>query len=459
MKICPECHAEMPDTAKFCTKCGHPLLAPAVGNNTGFSENAASFDDVDDDATQFTDEPAIGSHAQSNFDDDATQFSDDVLGSNAASDFDDDATSFVDTDDDDDDATQFADDVSDEQAETASSGYDTYDRNAGRSTGYDVESSGGYDGSRSSSRSAVGSRGRSGSRGSSNSRGTSGNRNTSVRNSRKASQYRRSSGRNGRNRGGREDRDSQKTLSIVLIALICLLVFIGIFFAVKTFVLTKDDEDIAITLQEDETTIAMSEVAEEADTSAAGEGTAAASVSTESAVVETQTVAETTAPEPITLETTVPAEPAIHQYQLVIKDITWSDAYREAVAAGGKLARFETEEEFQYVTDNILNTADARKLKIWIGGTRSLKDQNYHWANADGTVDSSTTVNDGSQDYLWMDGEPSFRDNNLNLDEYRLDMIYRKKAGRWYVNDAPENLIDAVPSYKGTIAYLIELDA
>ena len=42
-----------------------------------------------------------------------------------------------------------------------------------------------------------------------------------------------------------------------------------------------------------------------------------------------------------------------HTYRLVISDCTWSEAFQEALNAGGYLARFETREEYQTVLQQI----------------------------------------------------------------------------------------------------------
>ena len=58
----------------------------------------------------------------------------------------------------------------------------------------------------------------------------------------------------------------------------------------------------------------------------------------------------------------------------------------------------------------------------------------------------------------WMVNEPSFRDESIGQDEYYMNIFYYSKENRWVWNDVPDDLIGAVSSYQGSIAYIIEFD-
>ena len=58
-----------------------------------------------------------------------------------------------------------------------------------------------------------------------------------------------------------------------------------------------------------------------------------------------------------------------HSYRLVVSDCSWTQAFQNAKAAGGRLATFETEEEYQAIIQQITQ-AGLSYINFRIGGRR-----------------------------------------------------------------------------------------
>lgn len=158
----------------------------------------------------------------------------------------------------------------------------------------------------------------------------------------------------------------------------------------------------------------------------------------------------------VTPTPTVTEQPKEHRYELVIKDCTWEQAWQECRDKGGYLARIETEEEF----DALVNTIEAnglQKMKFFLGGRREINGSAYSWADNNnqlfGDVLNSPTSPLADK---WMNGEPSFQDGDII--ENCLNIFYYEKEKRWVLNDVPNAVLDAVPSYAGTIGYVCEYE-
>ena len=174
---------------------------------------------------------------------------------------------------------------------------------------------------------------------------------------------------------------------------------------------------------------------------------------------------ETTAAQTTAFQTEAPSEEAAetqsdytsHRYEIILKDCTWTEAFEEAKTRGGYLVHIDSMEEYDFIRSNLLNTEASRKLKLWIGGARVAGSNEYHWANADGTL-GQEILNSDAYPGVWMSGEPSFRDESIGQDEFYLNLFYYSKENRWVWNDVPNDIISVVNSYKGTVGYICEYD-
>ncbi|MDR1778683.1 MAG: VWA domain-containing protein [Clostridiales Family XIII bacterium] len=159
------------------------------------------------------------------------------------------------------------------------------------------------------------------------------------------------------------------------------------------------------------------------------------------------------------IDETLVEDQTIHRYEFVVKDITWEEAFAECQAKGGYLAHINSVAENEYIIQQIKASGHDNVL-FWLGGRRDAGSDKYYWVDGNNKtygkeINSSTYwVAD-----LWMENEPSFRDERLNLDEYYLDIFYYNARGAWVWNDCPNNILDAgADYYSGKIGYICEYD-
>ncbi len=145
-----------------------------------------------------------------------------------------------------------------------------------------------------------------------------------------------------------------------------------------------------------------------------------------------------------------------HTYQLVVADCTWLEAFQNAQDAGGYLATFDSPGEYQTVLDMIENQGLTWKI-FWIGGRRDFDSYEYYWVDSDNDL-IGDPLNDSSSwvYYEWLSGEPSYQDQGIP--EYCIDLFYSTTENRFVLNDAPNDIIGAVPSFSGKVGYIIEYD-
>lgn len=151
---------------------------------------------------------------------------------------------------------------------------------------------------------------------------------------------------------------------------------------------------------------------------------------------------------------------AIHRYELVVDDVSWWQARSACSDKGGYLARINSLEEYDYIVEQIKNEG-LDKMIFWLSGERAYPDYTYRWINSDYKYERADLSTEPGLSSLWMDGEPSGRGETADgriVDETYIDMFYLKSEDRFVFNDVPEDLIDAAPSYKGRIAYIIEYE-
>lgn len=159
-------------------------------------------------------------------------------------------------------------------------------------------------------------------------------------------------------------------------------------------------------------------------------------------------------------DTAVVEDTAIHIYELIVEDVTWTEAYYDCINRGGHLVRINTEEEFNVIADQI-RAEDRTNITFWISANRLSGSSEYHWLREDGTYTEEVLNSDPRYASFWLDGEPSFTgadDNGNVLDESCVDMFYRSSEDRFYWNDAPDDIISAAGYYAGRVGYICEYD-
>lgn len=248
----------------------------------------------------------------------------------------------------------------------------------------------------------------------------------------------------GRNAGGKGGG------AVVILVIVLIILLIG---AAGTYAYLTGRLDSILPTRAEQTTEEETEEETEKETKPKKQETATTTAAATTAAAATTKAAAL----PSVAAAATTAAPAVHRYQVFVKDVTWQQAWQEATAMGGYLVHFDTPEEQQQVIALYLNTPEAQKLKLWIGGSRAVDSTQYRWLNADGTW-GTDILNGGTAASYWMKNEPSFRDTSLNLDEMFMDIFYFKDEGRWVWNDAPNDLVAAVKSYSGTVGYIVEFD-
>lgn len=150
-------------------------------------------------------------------------------------------------------------------------------------------------------------------------------------------------------------------------------------------------------------------------------------------------------------------ETEIHEYELFVDDVSWSEAYQACLDRGGYLVRINTEEEYDEILDQIYGE-EKENIKFWIGGARG-KDRKYHWVYGEDKEFGEDILNKDSQymDY-WLEGEPSFVDEATDTKENRMNMFYMKNLDEWVWNDVPDDILEAASFYAGTIGYICEYE-
>lgn len=153
-----------------------------------------------------------------------------------------------------------------------------------------------------------------------------------------------------------------------------------------------------------------------------------------------------------------PAEGGIHRYEYVQKDCTWQEAFEECLSRGGYLARINSREEYEYILDEI-QTLGMENINFFLGGRRDIDGTEYYWVDENDQL-YGEQINSG--DYWcrdeWLAGEPSFRDDILDLEEDCLDIFYHGNTGKWVWNDVTNDILSILPGYSGKIGYICEYE-
>lgn len=236
----------------------------------------------------------------------------------------------------------------------------------------------------------------------------------------------------------------------IAVAIVILAVLLGVFLILKGNAKEEDESDRR-EHESKEPEVVATEVMRESDTSDETE-----TADADAAVfMETETVEETTELEATGILGDDSADAsAVHKYQIVMADITWSEAYLKSMEVeGGYLVHINSQEEMDAILAQIAQEGHEDGI-FWIGGMRTPTQNDYYWI--DTQMNSvGDPLNDAS---YWLDGEPSLYDDSIGLEECYMNMFYVKSAGRWIWNDTVLDLISAAPGYAGKIGYIIEIE-
>lgn len=154
-----------------------------------------------------------------------------------------------------------------------------------------------------------------------------------------------------------------------------------------------------------------------------------------------------------------PEDEDIHTYLIVQKDCTWDEAFRECLEQGGYLVRINTKEEWDYITKQIINEK-KEKIQFFIGARRDVDAKSYYWVDEDNEFIGERLDNQdtGWCKDVWLEGEPSYSDKEIDVSEDCIEMFLYSKTGKWVLNDVPNNILKAVPQFQGRIGYICEIE-
>lgn len=152
----------------------------------------------------------------------------------------------------------------------------------------------------------------------------------------------------------------------------------------------------------------------------------------------------------------IAVEEGIGTYELIVADVTWSQAYYDCMDRGGHLVRITTDAEYQAILQQI-SSEGKENIIFWLGGARN-DDSGYYWIYDDGYFGSEVLNEDAKYASYWLDGEPSFHDDAAGVDETRMSMFRLSSSGQWVWNDVPDDILSAAGFYSGKIGYICEYE-
>lgn len=193
---------------------------------------------------------------------------------------------------------------------------------------------------------------------------------------------------------------------------------------------------------------------------ASSEDESVGSDSSESSAVTSKSsnysVKTTATPRPTATATPEPTPEPVHRYEFFLEDCTWEQAYTKCVEKGGYLVRIESSEEFDTITQQIVNAGMNDKI-FFIGGRREADGTTYCWVNNQNQLEGDAINNSAYPIYSrWMNGEPTFQDGSTM--ENVMDLCYYKGESRWVINDVPNSILSVMASYSGRLGYICEYE-
>ncbi len=154
-------------------------------------------------------------------------------------------------------------------------------------------------------------------------------------------------------------------------------------------------------------------------------------------------------------------ESAAHRYELAVEDLIWSQACRACEERGGYLATLTSREEFERVQAQNL-AEEQTAVMFFVGACRGEK-SGFSWleSGTEQEIYEMLSLYKALFRGFWLEGEPGYTGLTEDGEEVREDcvaVIYRSSDGRCYLNDMPDDILSAFPSYTGKTGYICEYD-
>lgn len=151
-------------------------------------------------------------------------------------------------------------------------------------------------------------------------------------------------------------------------------------------------------------------------------------------------------------------EDEIHRYEVFVEDCTWQEAYEKCREKGGYLVRINSEEEFKQIVKVIKKNKNYDKKQYYIGMRRDTGSDAYYLVDEENQF-MGERMDHGYTPWaesLWLEDEPSYRDETLQVDETAVSIFRHRDLKRWVINDIPSELVVQIPSYQGKVGYICE---
>lgn len=152
-----------------------------------------------------------------------------------------------------------------------------------------------------------------------------------------------------------------------------------------------------------------------------------------------------------------------HRYEMIVEDLTWTEAESLCREKGGYLATITTWEEMERIQEQIISE-EKTNVTFFVGANSVGKDEKfvgYRWLETESEAACDMLSFYNALWGFWLDGEPSYTgltEDGVEVDEDYVVLFYRKADERCYLNDVPDDILSAAPSYAGKVGYICEYD-
>ncbi len=153
-----------------------------------------------------------------------------------------------------------------------------------------------------------------------------------------------------------------------------------------------------------------------------------------------------------------------HRYELMVEDLTWEEAAALCREKGGYLATITSWEEMERIQDQIISEKKSN-ITFFVGANNKDEENSfgYHWIESESQIVyySMLSFYKALFENFWLEGEPSYTgltESGVEVDEDYVVLFYRKSDDRCYLNDVPDDILSAAPSYSGRVGYICEYE-
>ena len=151
---------------------------------------------------------------------------------------------------------------------------------------------------------------------------------------------------------------------------------------------------------------------------------------------------------------------SIHEYELIIADVTWSEAFADCISRGGYLCRINSAEENEKIKVLLDDEKNEGIYIAYLGGMRDDDSEEYHWVDCN-KKPYDDVINEEEYTSFWYAGEPSYTDNvnDREIVEKYMAFIYPGATKEWCWNDVNDDVLSlAQDYYSGRISYICEYE-